>query len=348
MKKFKRHRDYGFFDQDIRLTKLSELGDPLDKLNKGVDFEAFRSILEEKLTKITKGKGGRPPYDYVLLFKVLILQRYYNLSDDQTEYQINDRMSFMRFLNLTIADDIPDSKTVWNFREQLIDLGIIMELFDLFNKQLEHLDLIAHQGRIVDASFVEVPKQRNTKEENQKIKEGTVPESISKKPSKQAQKDTDARWTKKNNVSYFGYKNHVKVDVHSKLILKYEVTDASVHDSQIIEPLLEETDRDLIFYADSAYTGEQQAKAIETAGMKNLVCSKGHRNKPLTELDQLLNHQFSKVRSRVEHVFGFMENSMKGMYLHHIGKKRIEAVIGLINLTYNMFRKIQLKPVTMG
>ena len=140
MKKFKRHRDFGLWDQDIRLSKLSQLGDPLEKLNKGVDFELFRDLLEEKLFKSPKGAGGRPPYDYVLMFKILILQRYYNLSDEQAEYQINDRMSFMRFLNLTIADDIPDSRTVWTFREQLTDLGLVEELFSLFIKELEKLE----------------------------------------------------------------------------------------------------------------------------------------------------------------------------------------------------------------
>ena len=134
MKKFKRHRDYEFFDQDIRLSKLSMLGDPLERLNNHVDFEMFRTLLQDSLTKESTGKGGRPPYDYVMMFKVLILQRFYNISDDQVEYQINDRMSFMRFLNLTIADDIPDSKTVWHFRERLIDLNLIEPLFNLFLK----------------------------------------------------------------------------------------------------------------------------------------------------------------------------------------------------------------------
>ena len=141
MKRFKRHRDYGFWDQDIRLSKLSQLGDPLEKLNKGIDFEMFRMLLEDGLNKEPQGKGGRPPYDYVLMFKILILQRYYNLSDEQVEYQINDRMSFMRFLDLTIADDIPDSRTVWFFREQLTDLGLVEGLFSLFIKGLEDLNL---------------------------------------------------------------------------------------------------------------------------------------------------------------------------------------------------------------
>ena len=131
MKTFKRHRDYGFWDQDIRLSKLSHLGDSLEKLDTGVDFEVFRELLEDRLTREPQGQGGRPSYDYVMMFKIMILQRYYNLSDDQVEYQINDRMSFMRFLNLSIADDIPDSKTVWLFREQLTDLGLVGKLFQI-------------------------------------------------------------------------------------------------------------------------------------------------------------------------------------------------------------------------
>jgi len=342
MKKFKRHRDFGLWDQDIRLSKLSQLGDPLEKLNKGVDFEMFRNLLEEKLIKSPKGAGGRPPYDYVLMFKILILQRYYNLSDEQVEYQINDRMSFMRFLDLTIADDIPDSRTVWTFREQLTDLGLVEELFSLFIKELEKLNLIVNEGKIIDASFIEAPRQRNSRQENTQIKSGEVPASFKENPHVESQKDTDARWTKKNNVSYFGYKNHVKEDAKSKLITKYIVTDASVHDSRATGVLLDEKDKGEAFYADSAYTGESQEAIIAEKEMINQVCEKGARNNPLTEEQKATNREKSRIRSRVEHIFGFMENSMNGMYIQCIGIKRATAVIGLMNLTYNMYRKIQL------
>lgn len=342
MKRFKRHRDYGFFDQDLRLSKLSYLGDPLVKLNEHVDFEKFRKVLEEKLSKEAKGKGGRPPYDYVLLFKILILQRYYNLSDDQIEYQINDRMSFMRFLDLTIADDIPDSKTIWNFRDRLIDLELVEICFDIFLEELKSLNLIINEGKIVDASFVEVPKQRNSKSENDQIKNGEIPESFTENPNKQAQKDTDARWTTKNNATFFGYKNHVKTDSKSKIIEKFVVTEASVHDSQALDPLLDEEDAGQELHADSAYTGELQEETIERNGMKNQVCEKGYRNCALTDAQKQSNREKSKIRARVEHIFGFMEGSMNGMYLQSIGIKRITGIIGLMNLTYNMFRKIQL------
>jgi IS5 family transposase len=345
MKKFKRYRDYGFWDQDIRLSKLSSLGDPLEKLNKGIDFEIFRDILEERLSKEAKAPGGRPPYDYVLMFKILILQRYYNLSDDQVEYQINDRMSFMRFLDLSIADDIPDGKTVWSFRERITDLGITEELFEVFVKELERLDLIVNEGKIIDASFVEVPKRHVRSTEEEKIKEGEGGELWNEHPHKKCQKDVDARWTKKNKVSYFGYKNHVKEDGKSKLITKYSVTSAEVHDSRATEGLLEEKDRGEDLYADSAYADGDQPAIIESKGMGNKVCERAYRNRALTDEQKADNTEKSRFRSRVEHIFGFMEMSMNGMYIQCVGIKRATAVIGLMNLTYNMFRKIQLDAI---
>jgi IS5 family transposase len=251
----------------------------------------------------------------------------------------------MRFLELTIADDVPDSRTVWHFREQLTDLGIVEELFTLFIKELEKLNLIINEGKIIDASFVEVPRQRNSREENTQIKSGEIPESFTQNPHKLSQKDTDARWTKKNNISYYGYKNHVKQDAKSKLIVNYSVTDASVHDSQATEELLGEKDKGEAFYADSAYSGASQEAIIAGKKMVNQVCEKGARNRPLTDEQKASNREKSRVRVRVEHIFGFMENSMNEMYIQCIGIKRATAVIGLMNLTYNMFRKIQLAPV---
>lgn len=176
MKTFKRSKALGFFAADIRMSKLSQLGDPLERLSKGIDFELFRSVLTDKLYVEPKNKAGRRPYDYVLMFKVMILQRYYNISDDQVAYQICDRLSFMRFLGLTLADDVPDSKTIWLFRERLAGLGLVEILFNTFLKRLEELNLVVHEGKIIDASFVEVPRQRNTREENQQIKEGETPQ----------------------------------------------------------------------------------------------------------------------------------------------------------------------------
>ena len=106
----------GFFDLDRRYVALSAAGDPLERLALVIDFELFRDQLEAALARSDRAKGGRPPYDAVLMFKMLVLQTLYTLSDDQTEYQIRDRLSFMRFLRLVLEDRMPDAKTLWLFR----------------------------------------------------------------------------------------------------------------------------------------------------------------------------------------------------------------------------------------
>lgn len=346
MKTFKRSKAVGFFDEDFRLEKLTKLGDPLDRLAKGIDFELFRSLLLEHLEVEPKGKGGRRPYDYVLMFKVLILQRFYNISDDQTEYQICDRLSFMRFLGLTLADDVPDSKTIWQFRERLTDLGLVEVLFDTFLMKLQELDLVVHKGKIVDASFTEAPRQRNTRQENKQIKQGETPKEWKNHSHKLSQKDLDARWTKKNGKSYYGYKNHTKCDKKSKLITAYKVTDASVHDSQIIQKLLSEEDENQDLYADSAYAGKELDEELRSQKkVSPKFIEKGYRNRSLTEKQKAANKEKSKTRARVEHIYGFVENSMNGSTIRSIGISRAESITGLMNLTYNMFRKIQLAPI---
>lgn len=328
----------GFFDENDRLEEISNLGDPLEKLNMIIGWEGFRRPLEKAFKKEKKGLGGRPPYDYVMMFKILVLQRLYGISDAQTEYQIKDRLSFMRFLGLGLSDKIPDEKTIWLFRENLVKAKIIDSLFYRFTGQLEQLGLITRTGSIIDASFVDIPRQRNSKDENDTIKEGKIPEEWEQEDNKhkKQQKDINARWTKKNNETHYGYKNHIKADKDSKLIVKYEVTSAEVHDSQALGDLIE-PGKDKVVYADSAYKGEEIESCLGE-GIENQICEKGYRNKPLTEEQKIRNKQKSKVRVRVEHIFGFMTNTMRGMNIRCIGIARASFAIAMMNLVYNMCR----------
>jgi len=335
----------GLFDETFRLEKLSKQGDPLLLLKAKINWEIFRPTLKSIFIKEDKGQGGREPYNYLMMFKILILQRYYNLSNDQTEYQILDRLSFMRFLDLELSDKVPDSNTIWLFKEAIAKSGKTEELFNTFEELLESKGYIGKEGKIVDASFVEVPRQRNSREENKQIKEGKVPEEWYANQHKLSQKDIDARWTKKNNETFYGYKNHVKGDQKSKLIEKYKVTDASVHDSTPAPDIMDEKDADQDMYGDSAYTGPTVEAAIIKNNMKNCIHEKGYRNKPLTEEQKERNKKKSSFRVRIEHIFGFVENSMHGSYIRCIGLIRAEATIGLMNLTYNIFRYIQLNKV---
>ena len=327
----------GFFDETDRLQELSELGDPLEKLNKYIHWEGLRELLTKTLQKEPKGLGGRPPFDYVMMFKILVLQKLYNMADDKTEFQIKDRLSFQRFLGLQLCDTVPDAKTIWHFREELSEGKILDTVFYRFVEQLEERGIITYSGSIVDATFVDVPKQRNTKDENETIKAGEIPEEWKEERNrhKKAQKDTDARWATKNKERHYGYKDHVKVDKESKIITKYEVTSAEIHDSRELKNLIDAR-KDKVIYGDSAYTGEEVQKCIPK-DVRNMIHEKGYRNRPLTKRQIKNNKAKSKIRVRVEHVFGAM-NHFGGICIRTIGIARTEFQIGLLNLTYNLKR----------
>jgi IS5 family transposase len=187
----------GFWEIDERYVRLSEAGDPLEKLNAVVCWEVFAKPLAKALKRSDGAKGGRPAYDPVLMFKVMVLQALYSLSDDQAEFQIQDRLSFMRFLGLGLGDKVPDAKTIWLFREHLTQARAVDNLFARFDRHLTKAGYLAMGGQIVDATIVAAPKQRNTDAEKAAIKAGKIPDEWKHKPAKLRQKDRDARWTVK-------------------------------------------------------------------------------------------------------------------------------------------------------
>lgn len=327
----------GLFDLPNRRKKLSDAKDLLGNINIHVDWEVFRSLLNEAAGRSAPvEKGGRPAYDVVLMFKILVLQALYNLSDEQTEYQILDRLSFMHFLGLDLHDDVPDAKTIWLFREKLRKAGIVEKLFDLFDAFLNEAGFAATGGQMIDASFVEVPVQHNSKAENEEIKQGKIPEEWGCK--KKSHKDTDARWAKKNKKSYFGYKNHINADRKHKIIRRYQVTPASVHDSQEMDSILDPSSADKEVWGDSAYRSDAQEQSLKDAGLTSQIHERAYRNTPLTEDQKAANTEKSRVRARVEHIFGHIENSMHGCFVRTIGIARAKVKIGLENLAYNISR----------
>jgi IS5 family transposase len=326
----------GLLDWQIRFKQLDRGGDPLPKIQTLVDWKLFRPLLEVVRDKERKSNAGRKPFDVVLMFKVLILQSLYNLSDEQAKFQIRDRLSFMRFLDLSLGDEVPDAKTIWLFREQLTEAGVIKKGFDQFEAYLCKQGFSARKGQIVDASIVPVPRQRNSREENKRVKQGEVPEDWS--DQKKRQKDTDARWTKKNGQNYYGYKNHIDVDVKHKLIRGYEVTPASVHDSQVFEGLLDEDNSSRDVWGDSAYRSEEKLRALKERKYREHLQRKGCKHKKLTDREAQGNRTRSRIRSRVEHVFGVQAKRAGRLIVRAIGLVRVKAKIGLRNLAYNLDR----------
>lgn len=327
----------GFFDLDERYQQLEKLGDPLPKLAEVVDWEAFRPVLEKVHQKERKSNAGRKPYDVVLMFKVLVLQHFYNLADEQTEYQIRDRYSFCRFLDLTPEGRVPDARTIWLFRERLKELELVDELFAELSMQIEGAGYIPRRGQIVDASMVAAPRQRNGREDNATIKAGETPEDWKDEPAKLRQKDVEARWTKKHGKTYYGYKNHISVDNEHKLVRHFEVTHAAVHDSRVFDTLLDPTNTSADVWADSAYRSKEREAQLKADRYRSHIQTKGTAKRPLSERATKANHRRAKTRARVEHVFG-AQTAMGGMVVRTIGLARARVKVGMMNIAYNIRR----------
>lgn len=328
----------GFWDFSERHQKLAAQKGFLIALDELVPWEVFQPILAQVHDKPRKSKAGRNPIDVIVMFKLLVLQQMYNISDDELEYQVNDRLSFMRFLHLGLEDRVPDSKTVWLFKERLRQAGLIEGLFEQFGSYLNGAGYQAQCGQIVDATLVPVPKQHNSKQENAQVKQGEVPEDWQNQPHKLSQKDTDARWTKKRGVSYYGYKNHINRDAGHGFIRRYQVTDAAVHDSKVLGQLLDADNSDDEIWADSAYLSTAIVEVLTWMGFISHINERAYRNRPLTDQQTAANRERSKTRAKVEHVFGTMVNEMGGKAVRTIGLARATAILGLKNLTYNLKR----------
>lgn len=334
MRRTIRHADPSLFDYQNHVERLAQRPTSLDALFAFIDWEQFRPTLERCFPKIDPRKGGRPSFDVIFMFQVLVLQRIHNCSDAETELAIQDRLSWQRVLGIHLGCRMPDRNTIWDFREALTRADAFVSCFGLFFGQIESNGYNLESGSVVDASLVEVPVQRNTREENEQLKDGDVPAEWS--DVKHAQKDTDAAWTKKRGVNYFGYKNHIKIDQQTKIIMACCITAANVHDSQVLFDLLDENDRRL--YADSAYRSEAINARLREMGVQDWTNEKGHRGRPLSDDRKDKNRTKSHIRSRVEHVFGWIETSFNGMNQRVIGWKRNVSQIIMTNLIFNMDR----------
>ncbi|MEZ0154846.1 MAG: IS5 family transposase [Candidatus Reddybacter sp.] len=269
--------------------------DPLTALKQLIEWESFE-LLERIRNKKRKSTVGRKPFDAVLMLKALVSPHLYNLSNDALEFQIRDRYNFFRFLDLKPEGRGPDTKTIWLFREQLMEHNLIKELHEEFALQLQSKGFKIHKGQIIDAGIVDAPKLRNSREENAQIKAGDTPERFKQNPHVQCQKDIDARWTKKNNdnrysysYSYsYSYKNDIAVDAEHKLTRELYVSSAEVHDSQALLDMLSENKGKGV-WAGSAYWRKNFELTLWAMSYCSHIHQKGTREKPLAEKQQASN-----------------------------------------------------------
>ena len=344
----------GFWDVQDRLRELSAQGDPLEKLAKTVDFELFRAELVAALGTRDRGKGGRPAFDPVLKFRMLVLQALHGLSLAQTEYLVADRLSWMRFCGLGPGDAVPDANTLWDFREALISSGALERLFTRLDAAITAAGYLPMAGQIVDATLVTAPRQRNTDEEKARIKAGEKAADIwPDRPAKARQKDIDARWTMKYSkakpaadgkpqidiaIPAFGYKSHISIDRRHGIIRRAKVTDAAAHDgARLREGLIDPNNTASDVWADSAYRSAENERFLAGIGKVSRIHRKKPKGKPMPKRTARANAKKSAVRAHVEHPFAHQKGPM-GLVIRTIGIARATVAVMLANMAYNMRR----------
>ncbi len=345
-----------FFGLTEHLEALSKHGDPLEVLDRTVDFEFFRGRLVEGLGYGDRPRGGRPPFDPVAMFKALILQAQHNLSDARMEFMIRDRLSWMRFLGFDLGGPTPDENTIRLYRDKLTESGALKRVMKAFDWQLQKKGYIPMAGQIVDASLVPAPKQRNTDGEKAAIKAGKSAKEIwPDEPNKAAQKDTNARWTLKvgGKVRYrpdgtplpmiavpvFGYKSHISIDRQFGFIRESAVTAASAADGRMLKQLVTTGNTSSEVWADSAYRSQKNEKWLAGKMLISRIHRRKPAGKPMPHATARANARKSSIRAAVEHVFAHQKIRF-GLFIRTIGIARAEAKLTLANVAYNMNRLI--------
>jgi len=295
------------FGVHLSYSHVEKLGDKLERISNLIDWDKFRRFFDKN------SKVGRPPYDPVIMIKILTLQSWYGISDQEMEYQIADRISFQKFLGF--PKEIPDFTTIWRFREELTKTDIMDDIWKELKSQMNEKGIKFSKGVIQDATFVEAPPG--------KTNSGMEDRGRGQPTSR----NEDGTWAKKNNKSYFGYKDHAKVDSENGIVTEVAVTAASVHDSCI-----DLSKPDEVVYRDKGYFGAKpKAKGDATMG-------RSVRDHPLSVRDKLRNKRISKKRAPGERPFAVLENVMNGCYtrLTTLGRVFVQQVMCFF--TYNLFQ----------
>ena len=287
----------------IGYERLEKLGDPLEEINKIIKWEWFRKELYQN-------KGiGRHGYDPILLLKMLFLQSSYGISDEELEYQVADRISFQRFLEF--PNTIPDYTTIWYFREELTEKNKIENIWKEVKKQIEEKGITMNKGAIQDATFIHAdPGKKNSGLDN-------------RGQAAKTSRSKEGNWTKKGNKSIFGFKMHNKIDLKNKIITEIGITPASTHDGKI-----DLANTNEINYRDRGYSG------CKTIALGDATMKKGK----LTPHEKLRNKRISKIRCRIEHIYGTMKRTLKAGRTKLTTTLRVYIQQVFVCITYNYHR----------
>jgi len=314
--------------------KIESLGDPLQLIAQHIDFAHLTQTIDDLLPRGDTRRGGRPPYPTEVMVRILVLKHLYKLSDEQTEYQLLDRMSYRRFCLLQGSATIPDRNTIWLYQQRL-GIDGVTALFQAMDSQLLRHGYLARCGQIIDATLVSAPIQHLTRKDKEQLDQGNIPEDWS--AAKRRQKDLDATHTKKHGKSYHGYKLSICVDVKHKFIRKITTGTASEHDSRHFDEVIDEHNTSRDVYADRGYPGARRSEMLKVLGYREHIQRKAKPNQPLSPCQQGRNKRIAKTRARVEHPFAQMRH-MGGKLIRTIGQARATVAMTMMATCYNLKR----------
>ena len=327
------------FAASERETKLTALGDVLQRFEEIIDFGAIASEIDKAAPRPGRAKGGRPPYPTEVMVRILIIQERFNLSDEQMEFQLLDRLSFQRFVGLRRSSQIPDRTTIWLFRDRLVKAGCPDLVFESVNRQIAMAGYVARSGQMIDATLVCAPVQHMNKQEKETVVQGNVPPEWS--DAKLRQKDRDAKWTKKHGKAYFGYKLSASTDHRYKLIRQVRISSANEHDTRHFDAVLDAQNSSRDIYADRGYADLDREKRLKAQGWRVHIQRKAKKGKPLSACQASRNRRIASKRARVEHPFAAM-SQMGGKVLRCIGIERATLRLHLKAAIYNIQRMCYL------
>jgi transposase, IS5 family len=311
----KRDEQSTFFDLAVQQRRTTNK--VLETINREVDF----SIAERRIAA-TYSSGGRPACRVGVLLRIMILQHLYGLSDPQVEEQLNDRLSFQKFVQLAAQEAVPDETTICRFRQRLIDCGLHEELLDLLNGQLEARGYIVKRTTLVDATIIESSRKYPSIES---VEEGTAP-------------DADAGFTRKNDRSRYGYKAHVASDGKHQLVRRALVTSATIQEMHFLEPMIPPGSKSL--YADKGYACDENRQLLKSKGIKDGILKKAARHVWLTKADLRQNDVKEKMRSNIERVFAHWKQWQHYRRVRYLGLVKNQLELTLKAVAYNLKRLV--------
>ena len=318
----------------------------LSKVEGLLDWKPFERYLQKNI-KRGRSAAGQPPYPNLVMFKMLLLQYWYGLSDSGASQAAKDWLSAIHFIGLPFESSKPDASTICRFRNRLLEKGHYEHLLQLCNQQLEKRGILVKRGAVVDATLVESSRRpRKVMEiESAAIEEALAAEQAEPLSVKVSYSDdVEASWTVKRGDPVYGYKIHAAVDEDHGFILGGHATGANVSDSTEMSRVLEasELPEGAWVSADKGYAGKPNSTYLQVNGYRDGIMRKAGRNRPLTEAEKRINKFISKFRWIVERSFGTLKKVQNFVRARYLGRAKVEMEFHFQALAHNIKKAVNI------